>query len=79
VVVLVEALLGKTDFLAVQEAVVDKMELPLAERVLLGKEIPAEMVATMQMVGNAVAVAAVQALSAQLELQASTAFRAVMV
>ena len=78
-VVLVEALLGKTDFLAVQEAVVDKMELPLAERVLLGKEIPAEMVATMQMAGNVVAVVAVQALSAQLELQASTAFRAVMV
>jgi hypothetical protein len=79
VVALAVALPDKTDFLVVQEAGEGKMGLPLVERELLGKEIPAEMVATMQMAGNAVAVAAVQALSAQLELQASTAFRVVMV
>jgi hypothetical protein len=59
-VALAVALPDKTDFLVVQAGAADKTEPLLAVQVQPGKEIPAEMVATMQMAGNAVAVAVAQ-------------------
>jgi hypothetical protein len=78
-VVLVEALLGKTDFLAAQAGVADKTEPPLAAQAQPGKEIMAATVIMMRMADSAVVVAAVQALLVRLVTQVSKGLRAVMV